>query len=223
MHGHGALRAEGLLPPDGAVDGVGPKDPAGALQQQAENVVLRGRQADRLPVQGHGLALVVQADAPGPQLIPLRRHRAQLSIAPQLRAHPGQQLHGVEGLGHIVVRAQVQAEDLVRVLALGRQKDHRHVAVLPQTAERGDAVQAGHHDVQQHQLHLLPGEKCQRLLSVMGAEGLVALRLQIDFQRRDDIPLVVADQHLVHACAPPVVFSYMSIPPRLLRTKGVNV
>ena len=51
-------------------------------------------------------------DEPGALLRP-----AQGGVPPQLALYPGDDLQGVEGLGDVVVRPDVQAQDLVGVLA----------------------------------------------------------------------------------------------------------
>ena len=198
MHGHGALRAEGLVVPDLPIERGGRKDLARVLQQDFQDLELRRRERDRLAVGRDGLAPVVEDDAAADEQAAFDLAAAELQIAPQLALDPREQLHGVEGLGDVVVRADVEAEHLVGVLALGRQQDDGHVALPPDRGERRNAVHLGHHHVQQHELHVLAGEEVQRLCAGAGGEGAVALGLEIDFQRGDDVLLVVADQNGLH-------------------------
>ncbi len=93
---HGALGAVGLLVPDLAVEIPRVENLAGILHQELQDVVLPGRQVYRLSVHSDVLAAVVQRDAADGEHVLPHRAAAQLQIAPQLRAHPGQQLHGVE-------------------------------------------------------------------------------------------------------------------------------
>ena len=66
-------------------------------------------------------------------------------------------------------------------------------------AESGDAVHFGHHDVQKHQLDLLRTDDIQGFPPGIGLEQLIVrLGGQIDFQRGDDVPVVVADEDVVH-------------------------
>ena len=220
MDGYRALGAEGLLPPDRAVDRVGPEDPAGVLHHQPQDVILGRGKAHRLAIQRDLLAPVVQADPADRKHPLLHRPAAELQIAPQLRAHAGQQLHGIERLGNVVVRTEIQAEDLVRVFALGGQKDHRHVAPLPDLGERRETVEARHHDVEQYKLHLLAPEKIQRLLPAVGTERRIALRFQIDLQRRHDILFVVADQDFCHPFLLLFVFFWSQYTPLPLKNQG---
>ena len=101
---------------------------------------------------------------------------AQLGITPQLAAHPRQNLQRVKGLGHIIVRTHVQAQHLVGIFAFGRQQDDRQIVLLAQLCQRGDAVQLRHHHIQQQQVDLLPRQNVQRLPSVGGFKGGIALR-----------------------------------------------
>ena len=48
-------------------------------------------------------------------------------------------------------------------------------------------------------MDVLAGHNAQGFLAVIGQEGVVALGLQINFQGRDNILFVVADQYVVHS------------------------
>ena len=48
-------------------------------------------------------------------------------------------------------------------------------------------------------MDVLAVHNAQGFLAVIGQEGVVALGLQIDFQGRDNILFVVADQYVVHS------------------------
>lgn len=82
-------------------------------------------------------------------------HRDSFGSPPaQQRAHSGKKFHDAEGLGDIVVRAEVEAADLVELRAEGghyHDRDARRLRRLAQAAEYGEAVLARQHDVQQHQ------------------------------------------------------------------------
>ena len=70
----------------------------------------------------------------------------------------------MERLGDVVVGAQVQALGLVRGGALGGQQDDRYGPGGAQLAHDLDAVQVGHHDVQQHHVRAVFLGLAQRLL-----------------------------------------------------------
>ena len=191
MDGHGILHPVGLLPPHGAVDPLGGKDGARVLQEQPQDLILPGGEGHGFPIQGDGLGAVVQGDAPGLEEGGLHHAAPQLEVPPQLGLHPGQHLHGVEGLGDVVVRPHVEAQDLVRVLRLGGEEDHRHVGHLPELGHGGDAVQLGHHNVQQHQVDVLLGQDGQGLRPIIGGKDLVPTRGEVNGQGRDDVFLIV--------------------------------
>ena len=112
--------------------------------------------------------------------------------------HPGFQLQDVEGLCEIVVRPALEADDLVRVLPLGGEHDDRHVGELPDAHACLEAVDLGHHHVQDDQVEApLPGQ-LHRFLSVIGVLDLVALVLQVELDALYQHPLVVHDQNLCH-------------------------
>ena len=127
-----------------------------------------------------------------------------MEVAPQLAADSGADLQGLEGLGDIVVRSQVQPQHLVRVLAFGGEQDDRGVALLPDGGQGAQSVHDGHHDIQQDQLYLLPLQGLQGFLPVGGGEKLVIRPRQVDFQSGDDIGVVVADQDVGHSLLSPL-------------------
>ena len=144
VHSHGVLAAQGGVVPHLLVNLGGGIHPAQVFHQQAQNVILNGGEAHRLCLIVHDDRAVAQSTVPL-----LRRNLApQGGVPPQLALHPGQHLDGVEGLGDIVVRADVQPQHLIAVLALGGEQDDGDVAAgLPQPGGGPDAVQLGHHDI----------------------------------------------------------------------------
>ena len=68
------------------------------------------------------------------------RGGAELHIAAELAFDPRDQLKGVEGLGDVVVRAELQPKNFVGVLALRRDEDDGDVVLLPELQHRLDAV-----------------------------------------------------------------------------------
>ena len=216
MDGDGAGGVERHVVPHPAVDLTRGEHGACVLHEKAQNVVLLGGQCGVFTVHGDGLGIVVQPDAADDQRAGLHRTAAQLQIPPQLGAHPRQQLHRVEGLGDIVVRAYVQPQHLVGVLALGSQQDHRHIAGLPQLSHGGETVHHRHHDIHENEMHVLPCGDGQGILAIIRLQNAVALRRQVDLQCRNDIPLIIADQNGIHMPRPPFHT------PNIIREKGAR-
>ena len=198
MDRDGVLRAVGLAVPDAAVELAGRKNLARVAHQKAQDLVFRRREGDRLPVAPDLLGLFVKTDRPDRERPVVRLSAAELHVAPQLGSYAGAELDRIEGLRDVVVRPDVEPEHLVGVLALGREQDDGDVALLAQLRRGGDAVERGHHHVHEHQMDLFAPQQLQRLAPVEGREGRVALGLEVYFQRRDDVPFVVADQNVVH-------------------------
>ena len=202
MDRHRVFRAERGVVPHQLIDLAGGEHPAGVLHQQEKDVVLDGGEADPLPVHGDRFGPVIQRDAAvgeqGGIGLPAALLAAQAGVAPELALDPCDDLDGIEGLGDVVVRPDVQPQDFVAVLALGGEQDDGHVAALPQLGRGADAVQAGHHHVQQDQIHRLALRQAQALQPVVGLHGGIALAGQVDVQGRDDVLVVVADQDGIH-------------------------
>ena len=193
MDGHRVLHPEGLLPPHGPVDPLGGEDGAGVLHEQPEDLILPRGEGNRLPIQGDLLGPVVQGHPAQTQGRGPHRATPQLEIAAQLGLHPGQNLHRVKRLCNIVVRPHIQAQNLVRVLRLGGEQDHRHIGLLPQPGHGGNAVQLGHHNVQQDQVNVLLLQQGQGFGAVIGGEDLVAAGGEVDGQCGHNVLFVVTD------------------------------
>ena len=101
-----------------------------------------------------------------------------LAAAPEHRAHPGDELPRGERLGHVVVRAELQADDLVDLAVLGGQHDHRDVGALAQRPADLAAGQAGQHEVEQDQVGAGAVEGLDRVRAGRADRDLEALLAQ---------------------------------------------
>ncbi len=104
---------------------------------------------------------------------------------PQHGADPGPQLGFVDGFGDVIVGPGVQAGDLVLGGGAGGQHDHRGGAPLGGDAhffEDLDAVHAGHHPVQQHQVGPVLLEPFKGFGAAVGHAGLVPLLFELLFE-----------------------------------------
>ena len=195
MHRDRVVRHDFIVP-HLPVDLLGRKHLARVAAQQLEDLILKRRHAHRLAVHGHGFALRVQHQPADHDLLFGRLHRAELGVAPQLALDPRDQLGRVKGLCDVVVRARGQAEDLVRVLALGREQDDRDVLALAHLEQRFDAVHFGHHDVQQQQMHRAGHDDVERFEPVICLFDGIAFRPQEDRNAVHDLLVVVHHQYL---------------------------
>ena len=114
---------------------------------------------------------------------------------------------GVKGLGHIIVGAQLQADDLVVVLHAGGEHDDGHGRQARIAAHHSGhvlAVAVRQHQVQDHQVGLLPAKDVQGRLAVVGDQYLIAALLQVGARQPDDLPVVIYYKDpLRHQLLPP--------------------
>src|ERR1043165_1989329 len=89
-----------------------------------------------------------EVDRDMPQLQPLDFRTS----APENRVHARQQLLEVEGLGDVVVGAELEAENAIRLLAARRQHDDRRASPLPQEAAELEAALSRQHHVENDQI-----------------------------------------------------------------------
>ena len=170
-------------------------------EQKRQHVELLRRQCELLAVQKR--LIVVRQDG---QLADgeLFRLRGRLGAAQELFDADGELARG-DRLRQIIVRADLQPDDAVDVLAAGAQHNDRHVAFPPQRAADLVAVHAGQHHVQHDGVRGHLPLQAQRALPVISREHADALRLQIAPQALVDDAVVVADQNRVsrHGAPPP--------------------
>src|SRR5690606_10007366 len=114
--------------------------------------------------------------------------------AAQDRLDPGHEFGDVEGLGDVIVRAQLEAAYPVLGQAAGGEEDDRGVAgggVTSNPVESGEAVHPRHHDVEEDQVGG-PGDRLlQRLLAVEGGLHLVTLQFEIDPDNLKDVRIII--------------------------------
>ena len=176
MYRHARFGAEGIFVPHQLVDLAARIDASGRPDKELQDVEFQRRQRNALAVHRHALGVLVECHAADGVDAALRRGLrlcAEQRIAPKLRFHASQHLHGVKGLGDVIVRADVQSEHLVAALALRREQDDGRVALAPDRRRRGNAVQLRHHDVHEDKVDVILPHGLDRLRAVVGFKDAV--------------------------------------------------
>ncbi len=138
----------------------------------------------------------------------VRTGRRRVRAAPQQGADPGEEFVQFEGLDQVVVGPGVQPGHAVTDRVTGRQhEDRRRVTGAADAAGGGEAVHAGHLDVQDHQVGPVGGRLLQgvgavdRDLGVVPLEGEAALecfahrRLVVDDQDALGVTVAIGGAH----------------------------
>ena len=149
-------------------------------------------------VDGDLFQLVVKLHAADDKACRPHAARAELHVAAQLALDTCEHLNGVERLGDVVVRTDVQPEHLVGVLALGGQQNDGHVAFFPQTQHSLNSVKLRHHNIKQDKVNVLPFNAVDGLKSVKCLKHPVPICREVNFQCRYYIFFVVANEYVVH-------------------------
>ena len=170
--------------------------PAGVLDQVVEEAVLRGAQAEPLAVHDHIPALEIHLEAVVDLDDLVLWPVAGVLETAQHGPDAAGELPGAEGLGHVVVRPQVQPSDAVVLVRAHGEHDHRHIADLPDALQGLEAVQPGHLHVQEHQIRLVVPDLLQGLDSVVGLQRLVAFQIQVHLDEAHHARLIVHHEDL---------------------------
>ncbi len=148
--------------------------PAGGRHQLGEQLELGGRQRQCAPVDPREVAGAI--DRQRSERDHLGGLDARRRGAAQDGAHAGDQLARRERLGHVVVAADLEPDDLVELLVARRQEHDRHLGPRADTAAHLEAVELGHRHVE-HDERERPAllEDLERRLAVGGDVDRVSL------------------------------------------------
>jgi hypothetical protein len=114
------------------------------------------------------------------------------------RPDPCDELARREGFGHIVVGAQLQADDPIDLGAPARHHDHRDVGYPAQPLEDLGPRKPGQSQIEQDQLRAGAAEGLQGGFTRPRRQGLKALVSQQTRQELDDRFIVLDDHHARH-------------------------
>ena len=118
----------------------------------------------------------------------------RLLRAAEERPDPGRQLAQAERLRHVVVGAELEADDLVELRVLGREHDDRHARLGADDPADLDAGQLRQHQVEEDEVGLVGPEARQRLAPVGRRDDPEAVRLERVDERLAERRLVVDDE-----------------------------
>ena len=110
--------------------------------------------------------------------------RVVAHVPAQLGFDSRDQLQRVKRLGDVIVSTDGQSQDLIRILRLGGQHDHREKVVLPDAAADLKSVHVREHDIENGQIRRLLLDSRQRRSPVAKNLDRIAVVLQI---HRDQI------------------------------------
>ena len=154
-----------------------------------EDVELLGGEIDRCAVQPDLPALAVDREVAGvDHVVPT------VAGTTQDRSDPGHDLGRRERLHHVVVGAELEAEDPIALLDLGRQHDHGNTVQHPDPAQDLQPVRFRQHDVEQQQVESAGLVRLERRGAVGSGVDVVAVAGEIPSHDVADDRLVVDDQ-----------------------------
>src|SRR6478736_1324336 len=195
VDGPGAARIRHA--PDEIEQALAREDDARMLEEAGEEVELLARELDQCAADGHLVGVAPQDDlARGEHLL----------LVPALgttedRLDPGRQLAGRERLRDVVVGAELEAGDAVRLLVAGSEHDDRNLRAGADLAADFEAVHAGQADVEHDETHRLATELGDRLLPGPAPENAPAvLLLEVLLDETADRVVVLNEEEGASRC-----------------------
>ena len=186
-----------LVAPD-LIQQVQPRiDLVGMAGEEMQQVELARRQVQRAPVQERGARHRIDGQAVQLQRAGVHAGVARQRVAAaQQRPYPRHQLQHREGLGQVVVGAQLQAQDAVHLAGTGAGDDDGRVARHAARALADlQAVHARQHQVQHQRVPAALFQPAHAFMTVGGMLDRVAFVAQVHAQQFGDVGVVLDDQH----------------------------
>ena len=165
-------------------------------REEGQKLVFALREVHGRAVLAHLKAVGVDGDAAaGAHGVILRGGGGEHRRAAEIRLDARKQLAHGKGLGDVVVRTDLKAEDLVLLLFARGQDDDGHVVALgAQRAADIEAHHFRHHHVEQDEVGLFFACHGETRLAVIGLERVIARTLQVEADDIDDVFLVLDDE-----------------------------
>src|SRR6266550_6067900 len=195
VYGPGAARIRHA--PDEIEQALAREDDARMLEEAGEEVELLARELDQRTADGHLVGVAPQDDlARGEHLL----------LVPALGTtedclDPSRQLAGRERLRNVIVGAELEASDAVRLLVAGGEHDDRNLRAGADLAADLEAVHAGQADVEHDEAHRLATELSDRLLPGPAPEDAPAvLLLEVLLDETADRVVVLHEEEGASRC-----------------------
>ena len=168
----------------------------GMAHKELEQLELPQRQADPCAVEEDLVGVEVEAKPPA--LEELVRGRDLLAVgAPHDRTDARHELARAEGLGDVVVGAELEAEHAIHLGRLRGQHDDRKTLRRlghPEPAADLEAVGAGQHEVEHEEGRALLGDLREGGLAGLRFAHGVTVLLQVEADELPDVLLVLDDE-----------------------------
>ena len=115
--------------------------------------------------------------------------------APEHGSDPGDQFAGTEGLGHIVIRPQAQAGQLVLVRGSGSEHNNRHIGFIPEPAADFKSIDAGQHEIQNDKVRVAFPGQAQGGNAVISRNYAVAIPVQVELDQFHCLNIIINHQN----------------------------
>ena len=101
-------------------------------------------------------------------------------VAPEHRLYAGDQLLGIKGFDDIGIRAELEPQDLIKSLSLGREHNDRSIPLRADLPADFISVLSGKHEIEEDQIRLKALEVLESLITVLRDLRFEHFLLQIE-------------------------------------------
>jgi hypothetical protein len=177
---------------------------APALGQDQEQLVFCRREVEHLTADAHAMLGAVDRDRARCDRI--GRRRSTRCRSTQDRSDAKHELPRAEGLREVVIGAQREASNAIRLLAPSGEHQHGHIPrrlVGAKLLEDLEAREAREHEIEHDQRGTLLARSRERVRSRRGGPDTIAGFGQMIRDQRDDVGLIVDDEDPFACRSPP--------------------
>jgi hypothetical protein len=119
--------------------------------------------------------------------------------APQDRANAREQFAGIEGLGQIVIGANLQAHDPIDILAARSQQKNANLRCCPQPSQDFETIQPRQHYIQKHHGEPAAQSALQAGISAVLSNYFKAVPRKIALEYCAQLHVIVNQEYGFHA------------------------
>ena len=172
---------------------------AGPGHQELEQAEFGGGQLQFLALQPNPATAAVELEASRFEAFRRRGLRAELDL------DPGNQLADEERLHHVVVGAQLEPDDAVRLRGAGGEKDHGDRSEFGVRADALADIQAigiGQHDIEQDQVRPFAAAQLDRAFAGLRAHEGEAFLFEVVLEESKEVRVVFNQHDFFHVSNP---------------------
>jgi len=189
------------MPPDGVEQLIAAEHDPRPAHEELEKTELGGRERNRLAAHPHRETAAIHLEPAGLE------HAGRPGLSPELDLDARDQLPDKERLDDVIVRAELEADDPVRLRGARGQKKDRDVADIrigPNPLADLQPVGIRQHDVQDDQIGSFSAAELDGPLAGLETDQRESFLLEVVLQEGEQVRIIFDEDNLLHCVHSPM-------------------